>query len=65
MSQEGHQAKLHDVSDFSVREDEDLVRWTLDGMVSKQVFQQFQSILGLELLLQHSVEDKVKNGQHS
>ena len=34
-------------------------------MVSKQVFQQFQSILGLELLLQHSIEDKVKNGQHS
>ena len=62
MSQEGHQTKLYDVSDFSVREDEDLVRWALDGMVSKQVFQQFQSILGLELLLQHSIEDKVKNG---
>ena len=64
MPQERDQTELHDIGDLSVREDEDLVRGSLDRVVSQQVFQQFQSILGLELLFQHPVEYEVEDGKH-
>ena len=64
MPQEGDQAKLHDIGDLGVCEDEDLVWGPLDRVVSQQVFKQFQSSLRLELLLEHPVEDKVEDGEH-
>ena len=64
MPQERDQAELHDIGDLSVCEDEDLVRGSLDRVVTQQVFQQFQSILGLELLFQHPVEYKVEDSKH-
>ena len=64
MPQERDQAELHDVCNLGVRENEYLVRGSLDRVVSQQVFQQFQSIFGLELLLEHPVEYKVENGKH-
>ena len=62
--QEGGQAELDDVFHLGVCEDEDLVGGPLDRVISQQVFQQFQSNLRLELLLEHLIEDKVEYGEH-
>lgn len=64
MPQESGQAELNDVSDLSVREDENLVRRPLDRVIAQQVLQQFQSNLRFELLFEHFVEDEVQNGEH-
>ena len=64
MAQEGDQAELHDVLNLGVREDEDLVRWPLDRVIPKQVFQQFQSNLRFELLFKHLIEHEIENGKH-
>ena len=64
MSEESREAELKDVLDLLVAEDEDLERRSLDRVVSQQVLQQFQSILGLELLFQHPVEYKVEDSKH-
>ena len=64
VAQEGDQAELDDVFDLGVREDEDLVGRALDRVVTQQVFQQFQSNLRLELLLEHLIEDEIEYGEH-
>ena len=64
VAQEGDQAELHDILNLGVREDEDLVRWPLDRVIPKQVFQQFQSNLRFELLFKHLIEHEIENGKH-
>jgi len=62
--QECRETELDDVCDLGVREDKDLVGRPLDGVIAQQVFEQFQSNLGLELLLEHPVEDEIEDGEH-
>ena len=61
MPQECRHRELYDVFDLSIREDEDLVGWSLDRVIGEQVLQKSESNLWFQLLFEHQIEDVVKD----
>ena len=64
MPQESCHREVEDVLRFLIAEDENFVGRALNGMVCKEILQQFETDFGLQLLLEHTMEYEVEDGEH-
>ena len=62
MAKECFHREVDDVGRLLITEDEDLVGWALDGVVGKQLVQQFETQLRFLLSFKHPLEHKVEDG---
>lgn len=63
MSKECFQSKVNNFGDFIATENKDAVRWALNRMLLKYLFQQLKPFLMLHLMFDHRVQQEVHRGK--